>query len=62
MAIQKMLEYHNPKEYAAIPSQSEISSIVENASMLLSHGDVLRLKIKNKVKLLAEKAVTGYKI
>lgn len=62
MAIQNMLEYHNPKEYAAIPSQSEISSIVEDAVLLLSHGDVLRLKIKNKVKLLAEKAVVGYKI
>lgn len=62
MAIQNMLEYENPKEYAAIPSHSEISNIVKDVSMLISQGDALRYKIKEKSEMLAEKAAVGYKI
>ena len=56
MSLQQTLEYDNPHEYNSIPTEDEINKIIYEAKSLISKGNLLRAKIRNRSVVLSKEA------
>ncbi|MCI9623639.1 MAG: polysaccharide pyruvyl transferase family protein [Lachnospiraceae bacterium] len=55
-SLQELLAYENPHEYNVLSSDKEINAILNEAKMLISQGESYRDRIKERIKILGDKA------